>query len=287
MGAISRLTLCVLSSLLLLPALLARGGTWVEDRQSPGNLYYQALIHALNQEFAGDGDSYLLLDANSGTLLASHWSNYSSPISLGSLVKPFTALAYAETHDFVFPTYECKGQASACWQVHPHGSLNIVSAISASCNSYFRTLAGNVSTPQMQSVTHEFGLQAPGKNFTVSSLVGLGGEWKISPIRMAHAYGELWERRTQPGVREIIEGMSRSAHHGTGAAVGRQIKYSEVLVKTGTVPCSHAAQTSTDGFAVVLLPVQNSAIVLLIRVHGVAGVKAAEVAARVLRQSEE
>jgi cell division protein FtsI/penicillin-binding protein 2 len=290
MGPLGQLKLLIVSSLFLFSALSAGSGfhgLGPADVSPPANLYLQSLIRALDLDSTQSGNSYLLLDSNSGALLASRWENYETPISLGSLVKPFTALAYAETHDFVFPRYQCQGLASGCWQVRSHGLLDIVAAISASCNSYFRLLAGNVTTSQLLSVTREFGLEPPGANFTASSLVGLGEEWKISPMRMVRAYAELYQRRSQPGVREVIEGMSRSARYGTGAAVGREIKYSEVLVKTGTTPCMHGTQNSTDGFAVLLLPAHHSAIVLLIRVHGVAGASAAEVAAHALSQNAE
>src|SRR5258707_15589266 len=49
--------------------------------------------------------SYLLLNARSGTVLASDWPGSESPIPLGSLVKPFTALAYGENHNFNYPVH--------------------------------------------------------------------------------------------------------------------------------------------------------------------------------------
>jgi cell division protein FtsI/penicillin-binding protein 2 len=286
MGTLGRRALCILSMLFFAQASPASSGNLPTDEQAPANLYSQSLIQTLDRELARTGDSYLLLDARSGVLLAGHWEDYEIPIPLGSLVKPFTALAYAETHDFAFPRYECKGQSS-CWQIHPHGTLDIVSAISVSCNSYFRSLAEKVSAAQLFAVTREFGLESPGANVTAPTLVGLGEDWKISPIHMTRAYAELYQRRSQPGVREIIEGMSRSAQSGTGSAVGRDMKSSRALVKTGTAPSAHAVRATTDGFAVVLLPSQTSALVLLIRVHGVAGARAAQVAAQALRQAQE
>ncbi len=287
MGTLGRHVLCILSLLLFALIWPANSGNLHADEQAPANLYSQSLIQSLDRELAGTGNSYLLLDARSGALLAVRWEDYDIPIPLGSLVKPFTALAYAETHGFLFPNYECKGQESGCWQIHPHGSLNIVSAISVSCNSYFRSLAENVSAAQMFAVTREFGLEAPSTNVTVPALVGLGEDWKISPIRMARAYAELYQRRSQPGIQEIIEGMSRSAQSGTGSALGRDIKSSGALAKTGTAPSARAVRATTEGFALVLLPSQTSALVLLIRVHGVAGAKAAQVAAQALGHAQD
>jgi len=217
----------------------------------------------------------------------SHWENSDKPIPLGSLVKPFTAFAYAGAHDFRYPLYECRGQASGCWQVRPHGKLDIVSAIAVSCNSYFRSLAESVTSEQLLPVTRTFDLESPEANFTGPSLIGLGERWKISPLRMARAYLELYRRRDQSGVREILAGMLQSAQRGTGAAVGRALKHSEAFVKTGTAPCTHAPRAPGDGFVVALVPAQAPEIVLLVRVHGVAGAKAAETAGRMLGRMEE
>ncbi len=253
----------------------------------PRTLFSQSSIEILEREFSGGDVSYLLLDANSGTLLASRWENSGKPIPLGSLVKPFTSLAYAGAHDFHYPVYVCRGQASGCWQVRPHGKLDIVSAISVSCNSYFRSLAENVTVEQVLPVTRTFDLESPDATLTGPGLIGLGDQWKISPVRMARAYLELSRRRDQPGVREILAGMRQSAQHGTGAAVGRALKHSEALVKTGTAPCTHKPGAPGDGFVVVLVPAQAPEIVLMVRVHGVPGAKAAETAGRMLSRMEE
>src|SRR5689334_3397076 len=60
------------------------------------SLFAQSSTQWLGDEFRGGEVSFLLLDAHTGMLLASRWDNPNSPIPLGSLVKPFTALAYAQ-----------------------------------------------------------------------------------------------------------------------------------------------------------------------------------------------
>jgi cell division protein FtsI/penicillin-binding protein 2 len=287
MGPLTRLGISTILILAFLPYLPGRTPTQSPSATPPRTLFSQSAIQVLEHEFSGNSVSYLLLDANSGVLLASHWENSGKPIPLGSLVKPFTALAYAGAHDFRYPIYECRGQASGCWQVRPHGKLDIVSAIAVSCNSYFRSLAESVTSEQLLPVTRTFDLESPEANFTGSSLIGLGERWKISPVRMARAYLELYRRRDQPGVREILAGMLQSAQRGTGAAVGRALKHSEAFVKTGTAPCTHAPRAPGDGFVVALVPAQAPEIVLLVRVHGVAGAKAAETVGRMLSRMEE
>ena len=273
--------------LALFPCLSGRNAAQSPSTTPPRTLFSQSAIEVLEREFSSSGVSYLLLDANSGVLLASRWEDSGKPIPLGSLVKPFTALAYAGAHDFRYPVYECKGQASGCWELRPHGKLDIVSAISVSCNSYFRSLAESVTSEQLLPVTRTFDLESPEANVTGPNLIGIGDRWKISPQRMARAYLELYRRREQPGVREILAGMLRSAQQGTGAAVGRALKHSEAFVKTGTAPCIHTPGAPGDGFVVAMVPAQALEIVLMVRVHGVPGAKAAETAGRMLNRMEE
>ena len=251
------------------------------------SLFSQSAGENLERQYASSQSAYLLLDARSGALLASHWEHPEKPIALGSLVKPFTALAYAERHDFRYPTFECKGKASGCWQPQAHGKLDITAAVSVSCNAYFRRLAESVTVEQLAPVVQTFGLESPDADSTSANLIGLGEEWRISPMHLAHAYLELVRRKDQPGVAQLLEGMRQSAMRGTGAAVDRQLKHAAALVKTGTAPCAHSPWAPADGFVLALVPADQPEILLFVRIHGVAGAKAAETAGRMLRQMEE
>ncbi len=258
-----------------------------EAASAPKTLFAQAAIKVLDHEFRDSRISYLLFDARTEALLSSRWEDASRPIPLGSLVKPFTALAYAEAHDFQYPTHVCKGEASGCWQMHPHGQLDIISAIAVSCNSYFRDLAAGLTGEQLLPTTSRFGLEPPNPELTGVSLMGLGEQWLVSPLQMARAYLELYHRRDQPGVRELLSGMAQSAERGTGAGVGRALKHTNALVKTGTAPCTHLHAAPADGFVVTLVPADQPEILLMIREHGVAGAKAAVTAGRMLKRMEE
>lgn len=253
----------------------------------PHSLFAQSAVQVLDRKFPGSNISFLLYDAQTGELLSSRWAEQGRPILLGSLLKPFTALAYAQTHNFEFPVYECRGAATGCWQPKPHGKLDIVSAVSVSCNSYFRELASRVSGAQVVPVARDFGIEAPEPQLTGADLMGLGARWKVSPSRMAHAYLELSRRRDQPGVREIVEGMKRSAGSGTGAEVDRALRHSRALAKTGTAPCTHHPAAPGDGFVVALVPTEQPELLLFVRVHGVPGAVAARTAGRMLRSLEE
>jgi cell division protein FtsI/penicillin-binding protein 2 len=287
MGSLTRNSISALF-FVLVPCVLGGNRAQPATIATARTLFSQSAIQVLESEFSKNNNvSYLLLDANSGALLTSHWENNDKPIPLGSLVKPFTALAYAGAHDFRYPNFVCSGQASGCWQIRPHGTLDIVSAIAVSCNSYFRSLAENVTAEQLLPVTSAFDLESPEANSTGASLIGLGEQWRISPVRMARAYLELYRRSDQPGVRELLAGMLQSAQRGTGAAVGRALKHSKAFVKTGTAPCTHTPRAPADGFVIALVPARQPEILLMIRVHGVAGAKAAETAGLMLSQMEE
>ena len=271
----------------LLPRAEAQSNERPARARAPKSLFAQSAIQVLDHEFGDSRISFLLFDARSEVLLSSRWEDSSRPIPLGSLVKPFTALGYAEAHDFRYPKHVCKGEASGCWQAHAHGELDIVAAITVSCNSYFRALAANLNGEQLLRTTDRFGLEPPNPGLTGASLMGLGDQWPVSPLHMARAYLELYRRRDQPGVRELLTGMAQSAEHGTGAGVDRALKHADALVKTGTAPCTHLHPAPADGFVVALVPASQPEILLMIRVHGVAGAKAAFTAGRMLKRMEE
>lgn len=259
-----------------------------QDSSPPAkSLFSQSAILVLEREFPSSDISYLLLDTRSGNLLSSRWDEPAKPIPLGSLVKPFTALAYAETHENQLPSHICLGEASGCWQVHPHGKLDLVSAISVSCNSYFRALAGNLTGEQLIPVAKRFELDLPDPALSGPPLMGLGDQWRIAPLKMARAYLELYHRRDQPVVREILAGMEQSARIGTGKGVGDALKHTDALVKTGTAPCTHPHAAPGDGFVIAMLPADQPELLLLVRVHSEPGATASITAGRMLRRLED
>lgn len=258
-----------------------------KDAEASRSLFAQSAAQKLDREFQGGDVSFLLLDARTGDLLTSRWDQPEKPIPLGSLVKPFTALAYAEQHGYCYPIHICKGTASGCWLAKGHGRVNIVSAVSKSCNSYFRVLAASMTGEQVDPIAQRFGIEEPGRNLTGPALIGLGTAWPISPLRVARAYLELTHMREQPGVHELLEGMEQSAREGTGAGVGRALKHVSALAKTGTAPCTHANPAPGDGFVIALVPANEPELLLMIRVHGVPGAKASVTAGLMLKSIEE
>ncbi len=254
------------------------------DRNS---LYAQSAAEALNSDFPDAGITFLLLDAHSGRVLASRWQYPNAPIPLGSLAKPFAALAYGEHHGFHFPAHHCRGFQSGCWRPAGHGDVDLTSAISYSCNSYFRFLTADLTAAEVSPTASRFGLNLPDPEISGPELAGLGSRWRISPLHMARGYLQLLDMRDKSGVHEIIAGMERSARQGTGAEVDRALRFGSALVKTGTAACTHDRHAPGDGFALALVPADQPRILLLVRAHGVPGSHAAKTAGQMLRRIGE
>jgi len=257
------------------------------EKDGSSSLFAQSSAQALNRDFPSREISFLLLDAHTGRVLASRWHHPDAPIPMGSLLKPFAALAYGERHDYHYPNHTCRGTSTGCWLPRGHGDVDLTTAIAHSCNSYFRMLTADLTAADVSPIAARFGLDRPAQEASGAELAGLGSRWRTSPLRLAHAYLELAHQRQQPGVRQILDGMALSARHGTGAQVHRAFPSPDVLVKTGTALCTHSRRAPGDGFTVVLMPADDPQILLLIRVHGVPGAQAAKTAGQMLRRIED
>jgi hypothetical protein len=280
--------LLVIGVLAVIPAHTWSSRPAFAENAAPRNsLFAQSAVQILQREFTGREVSFLLLDVQTGALLTSRWDNVNQPIPLGSLVKPFIALAYGEEHQFHYPIHVCRGDAGGCWLPHGHGEIGITAAVADSCNSYFRMLTVDMTSADVIPAATRMGLDLPAPELSGPDLIGIGNRWLISPMHMAHAYLELNRRRDQSGVREVFAGMAQSARQGTGAEVDRALEHSRALVKTGTAACTHRDHAPGDGFVIALLPAEQPELLLMVRVHGVPGAKAALTAGRMLRRIEE
>ena len=279
---------------LMLAVLVPRGLTQAGPSSEPAHdlqnvrstLFEQSAAQNLTRDFSSPDISFLLLDTQTGAVLTSRWDNPEKPIPVGSLVKPFAALAYGEQHGFHYPVHRCRGTATRCWLPGGHGQIDLTSAIAYSCNSYFRALTATLTSSDLSPTATRFALQLPPFGVSNSALFGVGDHWRISPLNMARAYVELLHRRGQPGVQQILVGMEKSAKQGTGAEVDRALPFPDALVKTGTAPCTHSIHAPGDGFTIALFPANQPKILLMVRVHGVPGAQAAKTAGAMLRRME-
>ncbi len=226
--------------------------------------------------------SYLLVDAATGRVLDARWDDLERPLPVGSLIKPFTALAYADTHRFTYPTFTCRGSADGCWLPAGHGRLGIAKAVAGSCNAYFRQLAQRTVPDALIARLQWFGIRADLAAATPAAMVGYGDALKLAPAAVVRGYLELVSRAGQPGVSPIIQGMRESARTGTGRGVGAAIGGADALVKTGTAPCSHVPRATADGYTVVIYPADRPRVVLLMQAHGRTGAETAAFAGELL-----
>jgi cell division protein FtsI/penicillin-binding protein 2 len=230
-----------------------------------------------------DLPSYLLVDAASQRVIDARWDDLERPLAIGSLIKPFTALAYGDTHRFTYPTFTCRGSADGCWLAAGHGRLAMPEAVAGSCNAYFRQLAERTAPDVLMARLQGFGMRAdPAPVVTPAAMVGFGEALKFAPSAVARGYLELVSRAGQPGVAPILEGMRQSARTGTGRAVGAAIEGADAFVKTGTAPCSHSPRATADGYAVVIYPADHPRVILLTEAHGRTGAETAALAGNLL-----
>ena len=243
-------------------------------------------VDSFLRNHAGEGAISCVLSETGGReMIYSRWPDFGRPIPLGSLVKPFTALAYAESHGGRFPRVECAPQ-SGCWLPSGHGPVEIEEAIASSCNTYFRGLSDQLYHQDLVPVSARFGLSAPPRSAPASAYFGLGDDWQLAPVALVRAYEELLKRSAEPAISRVLAGLQAAAAHGTANGVARALGGLSSLAKTGTAPCIHTAgrhRSNGDGYALVLYPAGQPRYTLLVRMHGVPGREAANLAGDILR----
>src|SRR5450759_4371468 len=84
----------------------------------------ESIARLIERELPRPGTEYLLVRAGDASAVAERWIGVNAPAPLGSLVKPFVALAYGEAHAFEYPRFECTG----CWLPQGHGFLDLRTA---------------------------------------------------------------------------------------------------------------------------------------------------------------
>jgi cell division protein FtsI/penicillin-binding protein 2 len=242
----------------------------------PQDLHTQAAAALLARDFNDPDLSYLLLDEN-GQVIAQRWENPERDVPVGSLVKPFLAAAYGQTHQS-FPQFRCSGKKT-CWLPRGHGTLQIREAIAFSCNSYFHQLIASAG-PGFTQALNGYGLHGAEPILGSSHLLS-----SAEPLALARAYLELTRHPRDANIAPVLEGLAQSAQKGTGKAAGAEL-HMPSLAKTGTAPCTHTKKAPGDGFAIVLVPADHPRAVALVRLHGKPGFMAAGVAGRILAAVE-
>ena len=268
-------------------------------QEASPDLYAQATQTMLDRSFPSAQMEYVLLDARSRKTIAVRWEHGENPVPVGSLLKPFVALAYGRMLGSArrFPTVVCHGKSDGCWRPGGHGSMTLVPALAESCNAYFLALARGVAAgggSALERVSIEYGLPEPPAQRTAAMLIGVTPEWRIPPVTLAQAYAGLLRASGDETERETLRllraGMRQAAlPGGTAAKVGSHP--GGVLAKTGTAPCVAGSGESRcvangDGLVVVIAPAESPRWALLVRQRGTTGAHTAETAGKMLASLE-
>jgi cell division protein FtsI/penicillin-binding protein 2 len=246
------------------------------------SLYDQSVCRLLRERYTSGDLSYILVDAATRRLIASRWDSIAEPVPVGSLVKPFLALAYAQKHEYRYPTFFCRGTRDGCWLARGHGKVDISSAIAYSCNAYFMIMVSTINSEDLESMAQRCGFSIGQVPSGAAEMIGLGSAWRIDPRELLHAYILLATAPRAAGAVELLRGMALSAKIGTAKAAGQNLHGVAALAKTGTAPCVHQPRAPGDGYAVILYPADQPRLALLVRVHGVPGAQAARIGGRML-----
>lgn len=242
-----------------------------------GTLYEQSISRVFEERFNRPDVAYLVLDSQSGEVIASHWRDPDQPIPLGSLTKPLLALTYANLHAGKYPRYKCDSRR--CWLPAGHGILDVTHAIAFSCNSYFLQLGARMHRDDVASYFERAGLPVPPAQSGPRTWIGLGPDWKVPPLALARAIDRM---SADPYASLVLSGMRLSARSGTG-----KLAKADALIKTGTAPCSHGRSKPGDGYVVALYPADRPQWTVMVQVHGVPGAQAAVTAGEMLRVLRE
>jgi cell division protein FtsI/penicillin-binding protein 2 len=221
----------------------------------------QTLMDVVRHAMAGRQGSAVVVDVNSGALLAYYSLDDASKrlIRPGSAVKPFTLLALLSTHR-VSPDerYLCHrkinigGHKLDCGHPFTGETFDAISALAYSCNDYFTTMAMRLDPSELRQVFLSYGLAsqsgfAPNETAGHISLSGSReelqlqsiGEMNISttPIAMLAAYRRLAQQRKQTtsdtALQTVFSGLDASTQYGM-ARLAQPPGSTRVSGKTGT-----------------------------------------------------
>jgi cell division protein FtsI/penicillin-binding protein 2 len=217
----------------------------------------------------------LRLNIATRQITAVDWPDPAARISLGSLMKPFVALAFGAAHNFQYPEVNCK----RCWKPDGHGRISLIDAVAGSCNSYFLELARGCSLDGVARVATTYGLNSP-TSAKPESWIGLAEGWHVEPTDLLGAFAELTWRAAEKGPQLLLHGMREASRRGTAKAIE-----ASAYAKTGTGPCTHTKGGTGDGFVIALYPAGAPKHALLVRLHDQPGSEAARAAGVLIRST--
>lgn len=273
------------------------------------DLLQTAFAAQVGRSVNGRDSSILILDIRSGLSLGGYNAGclYEPSHSVGSLIKPLTALAYLRDGRlpeppllFCPPTAPGAEDLPDCWFHHGHGHIGLPNAIALSCNHYFYKLAQTLdwrSFLKTLSAFHVAGkllirkLKHPDdENHRIEVMIGRNGRLQVRPIDLAYAIaalfndGKLFSVSNEGGtvllnrinleewnVTPVRAGMLESAQKGTGRLASEFVR--PIYSKTGTSAINNTGtarargQLQTEGWCVAVAPDLNPPILVMTRVR--------------------
>jgi stage II sporulation protein D len=256
------------------------------------------LQERVNKESLSSGTAVLAVNPQNGNVLASlHPEIFlERKYPPGSLVKPFTLIAFYRQHGDSFPVFQCPAtlpnDPGGCWNRNGHGKVNATDAIAQSCNVYFRQLSARISPDVFAKTLSDYEIiDDPAEILKLPEetqrklMVGNTNDWVVSPYRMLRAYCELWnggflwnnsnvfgKSTLLPEPLRIIlhDGLFLSSVEGTSLEASK-LSGTELLGKTGTSLWYENGRTdrnSTQGWWIGLYPVDHPRIAIMTFVSG-------------------
>jgi cell division protein FtsI/penicillin-binding protein 2 len=257
------------------------------------------LQESVEKEFLNSGNAVLVINPQTGHVLASlHQEIFlEQKYPPGSLVKPFSLIAFYRQHGNSFPILNCPAtlanDPAGCWNRNGHGKVSATEAIADSCNVYFRQLSTRISPDIFARTLAEYEvIDDPSEIMKLPEetlrkiMVGNTNDWIVSPYRILRAYCELWNggyvwRKdsnilaespllSQPLRTVLHDGMLLSSVEGTSLEASR-ISGTKLLGKTGTsLRYSNGLtdRNSTQGWWIGLYPVEHPRIAIMTFVSG-------------------
>jgi cell division protein FtsI/penicillin-binding protein 2 len=263
------------------------------------------LQEEISRQMANKSGAVVIMNVASGKILA-QWHLHVAAQRLeppGSTVKPFVLMELLEKGR-INPEQQviCHrplyvgGKRMDC--THPPGitSLNAVDAIAYSCNTYFATVATQLSPAELAEMYKHVGFTSPtgqveneavGRMNTPADQGQLQlqalGEWgvEVTPLELLAAYRYLARQKLKGedhGVdAPVFDGLERAVKYGV--AHGAQPLGTTAAGKTGTAAVKTPA---THGFFVGYAPAEKPEIVVLVYLERGRGMDAAAVAGVVI-----
>ncbi|MDR3746779.1 MAG: penicillin-binding transpeptidase domain-containing protein [Acidobacteriota bacterium] len=259
------------------------------SRPAPARNDSPALLHALNCAMAGQAGTALVLDVQSGGILAAYHPQVAAQRLAypGSSIKPFTLLALlaggkVDGHTTLMckRTLTIAGHRLDCSHPATGEPLDPSGALAYSCNSYFTSVATRLTPQQLRdSFVREGFASVPGltANEAAGSValahspeelqlqaIGESGI-RITPLELANAYRNLARSSVARGkdgaMALLFEGLQGSVAYGMARAA-QPASAIQVAGKTGTATADEGAWT--HGWFAGYAPANNPRIVVVV-----------------------